>query len=198
MYIDPEREMVEACQAAAPAACAAPFRQIHDAYRQRVYDVCYRVTGSDADARDAAQEVFMTLSRRIGDFRFESRFSSWVYRIAVNASYNTLRSNRRRGTRSLDALAESGTDVLDDLVEERVPQPAAEVFRHEVAELVQAGLTRLSKKLRTVLVLRYMEDMTYGQMSRALGVAEGTVKSRLFRAHRALRHELEPILGPAA
>lgn len=199
MHTDPERTLVEACQVATPATLPGPFQRLHDAYARRVYEVCRRVTGSDADARDASQDVFLTLSRRIGDFRFESRFSSWVHRIAVNASYNTLRSNRRHGSCTLDARSDGGVteEELGALVEERVPQPSAELLHQEAVEIVRRALDQLSIKLRTVLVLRYMEDMSYGQIGRELGVAEGTVKSRLFRAHRALRLELEPLLRSA-
>ena len=73
--------MVEACQAVAPDGLEGAFRELYDTYKDRVYNVCFRITGNAADALDSSQETFGILFRKIVEFRFESKFSSWVYRI---------------------------------------------------------------------------------------------------------------------
>ena len=84
--IDPDRELVEACQDDPRMGFQGSFRKLYEQYKDRVYNVCYRITGNATDALDASQETFGIIFRKIGEFRFESKFSSWVYRVAVNAS----------------------------------------------------------------------------------------------------------------
>ena len=95
---DPDRALVEACQATTPSGLEGAFRRLYDEYKDRIYNVCYRITGNATDALDASQETFGIMFRKIGEFRFESKFSSWVYRIAVNASID---HKRRASTRWL-------------------------------------------------------------------------------------------------
>src|SRR5262245_13014470 len=105
---DPDRELVEACQASRPTGLDGAFRQLYEQFKDRVYNVCYRITGSTTDALDASQETFGIMFRKIGEFRFESKFSSWVYRIAVNASIDLKRRTSSRWIASLDAQTETG------------------------------------------------------------------------------------------
>src|SRR5690349_1416884 len=109
MKNDPDRELVEACQTADSAGFEGPFRQLYEQYKDRVYNVCYRITGSATDALDASQETFGIMFRKMGEFRFESKFSSWVYRIAVNASIDMKRRTSTRWIASLDAQSEPGS-----------------------------------------------------------------------------------------
>jgi RNA polymerase sigma-70 factor (ECF subfamily) len=82
---DPDRLLVEACQSSRTSGLEGAFSDLYDAYKDRVYNVCYRNTGNASDALDASQETFGILFRKIHDFRFESKFSSWVYRLASSA-----------------------------------------------------------------------------------------------------------------
>ena len=104
MRTDPDRDLVLACQETRPSGFEGAFRELYDLYKDRVYNVCYRITGNPADALDASQETFGILFRKIGAFRFESRFSSWVYRIAVNASIDLKRRASVKRPRSLDSM----------------------------------------------------------------------------------------------
>ena len=128
------------------------------------------------------------------EFRFESRFSSWVYRIAVNASIDVRRRARRRLT-SLEALQE-GRDSQGkyDPADHKVEMPSATASRRELEAEIQRSISRLSPKLRTIIVLRYVENLSYEEVSEALRISLGTVKSRLARAHEALDRELTPVL----
>src|SRR5690242_6956356 len=95
MSSDPDARLVQACQAALASAgqpgLEGPFRLLYDQYKDRVYNVCFRIAGNAPDALDASQETFGILFRKLPDFRFQSKFSSWVYRIAVNASIDLRR-----------------------------------------------------------------------------------------------------------
>ncbi|MEO0653019.1 MAG: sigma-70 family RNA polymerase sigma factor, partial [Planctomycetota bacterium] len=102
MAQDPDEDLIRACQASLKEGLDGPFGELYERYRDRVFNVCYRIAGNPTDALDASQETFGTLYRKLGDFRFQSKFSSWVYRIAVNASIDLKRRDRARRVTSLD------------------------------------------------------------------------------------------------
>lgn len=196
MHADPDVDLVLACQGTAAPGLSGDFRQLYERYKDRVYNVCYRTTGNASDALDASQETFGILFRRIGEFRFQSRFSSWVYRIAVNASIDLKRRTRSRRLASLEALQESTAaqghrfEVPDDDLE----LPSSSASRHELEAEIQRAIDRLSPKLRQITVLRYIENLSYEEVAETLDISLGTVKSRLSRAHEALDRELTPVL----
>jgi RNA polymerase sigma-70 factor (ECF subfamily) len=201
---DPDRLLVEQCQAALLAraggghggALDGPFDTLYERFCDRVYNVCFRITGNATDALDASQETFGTVCRKLGDFRFQSRFSSWVYRIAVNASIDLRRRSRARRSTSIEAAGDEAEedglrfDVIDDAVE----MPVQSASRRELEQEIQRAITRLSPKLRAITVLRYIESLSYEEIAETLKISLGTVKSRLARAHRALDRELTPLL----
>lgn len=193
---DPDRELVLRCQAATPSGLEGCFRELYDGYKDRVYNVCYRITGNGNDALDAAQETFGILFRKIEGFRFQSKFSSWVYRIAVNASIDLKRRAANRRLPSLDQMAESRGDdaVRVEPVDDRSESPVEAAATVELEAEVQSAITRLSPKMRAITVLRYMQGLSYEEISISLGISLGTVKSRLARAHQALDRELTPLL----
>src|SRR5262245_58810611 len=188
-----ELELIRRCQAARGKEFEDVFGEVYRAFKDRVYNVTYRITGNPADALDASQETFAILYRKVRDFRFQSKFSSWVYRIAVNASIDLCRRSSLRNYSSLDQFfdethrSERTAVVPADEVTKR-PRAAAE--DSEFAGDVHSVIQRLSPKLRTIVVLRYLENLAYEEVAEALGCSLGTVKSRLARAHAAL----EPLL----
>lgn len=191
--VDPDRALVEACQAQGEQGFEGPFRELYEGYKDRVYSTCYRITGNPTDALDAAQETFATLYRRIDGFRFESRFSSWLFRIAVNASIDLKRRAASRPWASLDGLRAMGDRGLDP-VDEVTEAPTGYAERRELQVDVQRAIDRLSDKLRTITVLRYIQGLSYEEIAETLGISLGTVKSRLSRAHDMLDRELTPLL----
>jgi len=196
MSPDLDTELIQACQRAPLAGLDGPFRELYEIYKDRVYNVCYRITGNPSDALDAAQETFGILFRKLGEFRFESKFSSWVYRIAVNASIDLKRRSRARSFASLDALQEvrDGETARFDPSDENLEMPMHAASRHELEREVQRAISGLSPKLRTITVLRYIENQSYEQIAETLQISLGTVKSRLARAHDMLDQRLTPIL----
>ncbi len=196
MSTDPEAQLVLACQQATPVALEGRFRELYDRFKDRIYNVCYRITGNPTDALDASQETFGILFRRISEFQFKSRFSSWAYRIAVNASIDLRRRNRTRRWVSLERMTERDDDGNSrmDIQDVSVELPMQAASRHELEREVQRSMNRLSEKLCSILVLRYMQGLSYDQISETLEISLGTVKSRLSRAHDALNRELTPVL----
>ena len=193
---DPDRELVLRCQAATPRGLEGCFRELYDGYKDRVYNVCYRITGNANAALDAAQEPVGIRYRKIERFRFQSKFSSWVYRIAVNASIALKRRAANRRLPSLDQISDArGNDTARiDPVDERSQSPVEAAATVALEEEVQSAITRLSPKMRAITVLRYMQGLSYEEISISLGISLGTVKSRLARAHQALDRELTPML----
>ncbi|MFT7485049.1 MAG: RNA polymerase sigma-70 factor (ECF subfamily) [Candidatus Paceibacteria bacterium] len=194
MKPDPDSKLIQRCQSSPSDGLEGSFRELYELYKDRVYNVCYRITGNSADALDAAQETFGILFRKLGGFRFESKFSSWVYRIAVNASIDLKRRSSSRQPTSLDGLEREPERAHLELAEEDLDGPVRQAGKRELELEVQHAILRLSPKMRAITVLRYIEDLTYDQIAETLQISIGTVKSRLARAHQALDRELTPVL----
>jgi len=185
---DPDRALVEQCQTGDARTFEEAYRQLYALYKDRVYTVCLRVTGNTEDALDAAQETLVTVARRIGDFGFRSRFSSWVYRIAVNAAIDVrrrrLEAPRGQVHTSLGGVEASGAEPG---VASEADDPSARAAGQEDQEMVRKALADLNPKFSSILTLRYIEGLSYEELAEVLEINLGTVKSRLNRAHAALR-----------
>ena len=189
---DPDLELVKACQAAEGKDFEQHFAQIFALYQDRVYTVCFRVCGNQEDALDAAQETLVTLAKRVRDFQYRSRFSSWVYRIAVNAAIDVRR--RRLDTPRGGVQTRVGNDpevFSDNQAEDAASDPTAQAVRSEAREQVRQALANINPRFSSLLTLRYIEGLSYEEISETLECSLGTVKSRLNRAHAALREYLE-------
>ncbi len=196
MNSDPDAELVLVCQRQSASSLEGDYRRLYDRFKDRVYNVCFRIAGNPSDALDASQETFGIVFRRIREFRFESRFSSWVYRIAVNASIDVRRRTRSRRVTSLEAMRDGppATRARFEIGDDSVEMPSVSASRREFEQAIQLAISRLSPKLRTIVVLRYIENLSYEEVSETLRISLGTVKSRLARAHQALDRELTPVL----
>ncbi len=179
---DPDADLVAACRDPGSDGFEAAFEQLFARYRDRVYAIAYRVVGADVDALDVVQESFALLFRKLHDFRGDSLFSTWLFRIVVNCSIDHRR--RRQGAGQIHAMPLPG-DAEGEPADE-APSPADRASAVEVGGRVQAAIALLSPKLRAILALRYLEDMSYEELAATLGLSLGTVKSRLSRAHLAL------------
>lgn len=176
---DPDAELVEACRHPGGEDFERAFEGLFAKYRERVYAVAFRVLGNAGDALDVVQESFALVFRKLSSFRGGSLFSTWLFRIVVNSSIDHRRKLSGRSTLAGDALTE--LDVPDSQ-----PGPIARAESSELSSQVQEAIGALSPKLRAILALRYLEDMSYEELAATLGLSLGTVKSRLARAHLAL------------
>ncbi|MGO9513296.1 MAG: sigma-70 family RNA polymerase sigma factor [Steroidobacteraceae bacterium] len=169
------------------------FDQLVLKYRPTVVQLAMRYTRNSADAEDTAQEVFIKAYRALRHFRCDSAFYTWLYRIAINTARNVLKVRRRH-------LAEFALDSPDDddaalhstrLRELATPEELTLV--DDIHATVNAALQALSEALRTVIILREIEGLTYKQISRAIGIPVGTVRSRVFRARNFIDHQLRRV-----
>lgn len=164
--------------------------------QDRVYNLLFRLTGNEADARDLAQDVFLSAWRAMGRFTGESRFSTWLYAIAVNAARSRgrhLTVVRRVTPVSLDA---AGPDGAVREFAAAGGSPSAAIERREAHEKAQEALDALEPELREAIVLREIEGLDYAAIARALEVPLGTVKTRIHRARLALREKMKGYLEP--
>jgi RNA polymerase sigma-70 factor (ECF subfamily) len=166
-------------------------------YQKKVYQIAYQMSGSDPEeARDCAQEALIQVFRNLGRFEGRSRFSTWVYRVAVNTCLDA----RRRRSRWLRMIfgrrpgiqGEADADtLLDNLpAPEDGMDPVSTVSGEELKHDVGEALRRLSEKQRTVFQLKVFQEMTIPEIAAVTGMAEGTVKSHLFRATQSVREQL--------
>ncbi len=146
----------------------------------RIYAVCRRITGSDADAADAAQEALIKIVRSLPGFDGRSAFSTWAYRIATNTSLDELRRRRRRPA-VVDRVDDDGRDL--ELVDPDAG-PRVEAVADRMA--IDAALAQVPETFRVPLVLRDVGDLDYAEIADALDVPVGTVKSRIARGRAAL------------
>ena len=156
------------------------FRQLVEAYQTQVYRLALRMCGADG-ADDVTQDAFVAAWRTLPNFRSDCRFSTWLYRLTTNAAIDYLRREKRH--RAAGDIAE--LELPDD-----APTMQELSERAETQSRVRRALSRLSDEHRQVLLLRYMQELDYGEIAAALEVSEGTVKSRINRAKARLRELL--------
>jgi RNA polymerase sigma-70 factor (ECF subfamily) len=168
-----DAELITAAMAGDRAAMDALLRSHHD----RVYAVCRRITGNDADAADAAQEALIAIVRGLGRFDGRSAFSTWVYRIATNASLDELRRRKRRPL-----------VVVDDPVTHEMPDHDGGDRIDGLGDrmAIDAALRLVPEDFRVPLVMRDVCDLDYAEIAETLDIPIGTVKSRIARGRGAL------------
>jgi len=172
-------------------------------YQDRVFNACWRICGHLEDARDLTQEAFLKAFEGLGNFRQQSGFYTWIFRVAVNLSLSHRRNLHRRRTVSLDA-ASAGT-LAEELVKRESPRaavrdesdddPTRGLGEAELHAAVAGALQTLDDDHRAVIVLRDIEGFDYQEIATILQIPPGTVKSRLFRARIALQKAIAPAIS---
>ena len=159
-------------------------------FNRRIYNICYRFSGSSEHADDLTQEVFIKMYKTLSTFDAErGAFMTWVTTITRNLLVDHFRKTKQdRATDSIDAGASSDEDslTLADQLEDGGLRPDEVQKKRQVAEMVHQGLQKLSPELREALILRDLQDMDYREIATALKVPEGTVKSRINRGRAEL------------
>lgn len=159
------------------------FEELVTAYEKKIYHISLRYTGNEHDAMDVTQEVFLRVFRFLPQFQEESRFSTWLYRIAVNASLDFLRRRSPGGELSLDDTDDEGLTLE---VSDSRYQPERELERAELRQAVADGIAALPPQMREIVILRDISGLSYDEIGAVLGIEQGTVKSRLSRARSRL------------
>jgi RNA polymerase sigma-70 factor (ECF subfamily) len=187
----PEAELIDACRDIQRDDFDEAFAELYRRYRDRVYSIGFRMMGNAVDAMDVVQDSFRVLFLKLSSFRNDAKFSTWLFRIVVNCSIDL---QRREAARSQGRTASlSNLEIVDEPSDHNA-DPLTMAADSELGEHVHRALARLSPKLRAVLVLRYLEGMSYEQLAETLEIQLGTVKSRMARAHIALEGVLSGTL----
>lgn len=184
--VDDDGSLVERCANGDEHACAELVAQ----HQRMVYQLALNLLGDHNDALDLSQEVFLNVFRTIGSFRGQSALRTWIYRIAVNQARNRQRWWRRRHRDHQVSLDEHIRQNGDTMAAEWHDSPDHELGRKELAARLRAALADLPFEQRTAIVLREIDGLSYEEIGFSLGIAVGTVKSRLSRAREALRVQL--------
>jgi RNA polymerase sigma-70 factor (ECF subfamily) len=184
-----EAALVQRCAAGEEDACAA----LVDEHQRLVYQLALHLLGDHNEALDLSQEVFLRVFRTIHRFRGQSALRTWIYRIAINQARNRMRWWRRR-RRGQQVSLDDHVRAHGELPSESVTTSPERVYRQkEVAGRIWQALEALPFDQKTAIVLREIDGLSYDEIAFSLGVAVGTVKSRLARARESLRCELRGV-----
>ena len=166
----------------------AAFKLLVDRYLPSVYSFCVRYTGNPSDAEDAAQEAFLKAWRHLSRFNTDKSFKTWLFAIAKNSATDLMRKRRSVNFSQFDT-ADDGNVLVDTLAD---PEPLPEELfeRASLAKDVRSALTFLKPRDQAILELRYVEDLSFEDISRVLGMSANTVRSLHRRALIALRKGL--------
>ncbi len=171
-----ESQAIERCRKGDPSGLKVLF----DLHRDKVFRLSWRMLGRPQDAEDAVQEIYLKVFRTVGSYRGDSAFSTWLYRMTANHCLDILR--RRK--------------VLSFIGMDKAPEPpstedASVTARRHLSPAVQRALARLPAKQRTCLLLCEMEERSYEEIAKVVGISLGSVKSSIHRAKRAMKEALE-------
>ncbi len=183
-----EAALIERCATGEPAACA----ELVSGHERMVYQLALHLLGDRDEALDLSQEVFFSVFRTIRNFRGQSALKTWIYRIVINQARNRQRWWRRRHKADQVSL-DLHVEQCGDLESPREVLPDRLLASKEVATCIGNALDHLPFDQRTVVVLREIDGLSYEEIADSLGVAIGTVKSRLTRARQTLRDELREV-----
>jgi RNA polymerase sigma-70 factor (ECF subfamily) len=190
-----EREIDQALVERAQSGDRRAFDLLVLKYQQKVANLVSRYIRDSSEVLDVTQDAFLKAYRALPGFRGESAFYTWIYRIAINTVKNHLVAQGRRPP---------GDDVEAEVAEQmdaggrlrETSTPERELLSDEIADTVQAALDDLPQDLRTAIVLREFEGMSYDEIASAMECPIGTVRSRIFRAREAIDKRLRPLLNP--
>src|SRR5690606_13207312 len=163
-------------------------------YQRKIIRLLSRILRDPAEVEDVAQETFIKAYRALPNFRGDSAFYTWLYRIAVNTAKNHLAAERRRPSGSASYENEDGEtfDETENLSDINTPEAA--FASREIAETVNQAIEELPQELRTAIVLRELEGLSYEEIAQAMECPIGTVRSRIFRAREAIANRLRPLI----
>ena len=169
---------------------AEAFASLMSRWQRPIENLCIRMTGDLQRAEDLAQTAFARIFARRADWEPTGKFSTFLWRVALNLCHDELRRTKRRGECSLEALDEVGNSEPDFIASEE-PAPDEQADSRERAELVRNALLKLATHYREVVVLRHYEGLKFHEIGEVLAIPEGTVKSRINRGRAELARQVQ-------
>jgi len=173
------------------------FRLLVKRYERKVFQVAYAMVKDREEALDISQEAFLKVHRYLGDFKGDSSFYTWLYRITRNLAVDRIRSRRGESVAFDEKVAQDEAELGDaGFLSTRLgTNPQKSTLRRELAEKITEALQQIPEKHREILVLREVEGLSYEDLARVLEIPKGTVMSRLFHARAKMQKLLEDYLG---
>ena len=165
---------------------AEAFSDLMALHEKQVYNLCLRMTGHQEDAKDLAQEAFIKAWRGLQFYKFESSFSTWLYRLTSNVCIDFLRQQKRRATDCLIMTDDNGEETELEIVDS-APLPEQQAEARENREQIASALLQLEEEFRLALTLRVVDELSYEEIAEVLNLKPGTVKSRIARARTKLK-----------
>jgi RNA polymerase sigma-70 factor, ECF subfamily len=188
---DIDQQLVERVQRGDKAA----FDLLVVKYQRKIFRLLSRLIRDSAEVEDVAQEAFIKAYRALPNFRGDSAFYTWLYRIAINTAKNWLVSQGRRAPTSTETEIEDA-ETFDDGEQLRdLNTPDAMLLTRQVGDAVNRAIEALPEDLKTAIVLRELEGLSYEEIAETMNCPIGTVRSRIFRAREAIAEELRPVLN---
>lgn len=169
---------------------SAAYNQLVNKYSPKIYRLAKHITQHEEDAEDVLQETFLKAFEHLGDFQGQSKFYTWIVRIAVNESLMKLRKRKSDRTVPLDEPLDTGEDTVVREIAVWDEDPEQKYSREELAQILDEAVQSLRPVFRTVFVLRDIEELSTEETAEALGISIPAVKSRLLRARLQLREKL--------
>jgi RNA polymerase sigma-70 factor, ECF subfamily len=176
--------------AAAKKGDSRAFEELVNRYEKKIFRVTMNITRNQEDAEDAMQDAFMKAYSHLKDFSGDSRFYTWLVRIAANEALMRLRK-RRPNVMSLDEPVEGEEDLMPRELQDWGPSPLQRFAQTEMKDILSTAIETLAPDFRTVFVLRDVEELSTEETAKALGISVPAVKSRLLRARLKLREQLD-------
>lgn len=167
------------------------FELLVEDYQKKVFNVAYRMMGNSEDANDLVQEALIRIFKSIKNFKEQSSFSTWVYRIVTNVCLDELRRRKNKFTISIDEDIKLEDGNVKRQIESEGPTLEESLESKEIQDIVTKAIEELSNEHKTVIVLRDIQGFSYDEISDIMKCPEGTVKSRINRARKALREILK-------
>lgn len=165
------------------------FADIVSLYQHKLYQVCYRMLGNKQESEDIAQEAFVRAYMNLHTFDQKRKFSTWLYRIATNLCIDRIRKKKPDYYLDAEVTGTEGLDLYSQIAsEDQLPEETLEQM--ELQDRIQYEIGRLPDKYRTVVVLKYIEELSLQEISEILDMPLGTVKTRIHRGREALRKQL--------
>lgn len=189
-----EREIDQALVERVQKGDKAAFELLVAKYHRKIIRLVSRLVRDAAEVEDVTQEAFIKAYRALPQFRGESAFYTWLYRIAVNTAKNHLATQGRRAPTSTEANAEEAETFAEADQLRDINTPESMLMSKQIAQTVNAAMEALPDELRTAITLREIEGLSYEEIAEAMGCPIGTVRSRIFRAREAIASRLKPLL----
>jgi RNA polymerase sigma-70 factor, ECF subfamily len=184
---DAERELLNKAKKGDVEA----FEQLIEGCQKKVFNIALRMIGNYEDASELAQEVFIKIFKSIKNFREDSLFSTWVYKVTTNICIDELRRRKNRKVISLDEEIITQDGSISRQVEDLSPTPQMQVEKKELKKIVNEAIKELSEEHRAMIIMREIQGFSYEEIAQILKCPEGTVKSRINRARNQLRQILK-------